>query len=169
MTLSVAAVLLVALWSGGSIDDGPSAVGTRLRSESPEVRTLIAGAMARSGTMRGLLARLNCTDAIVYVEITSAPLVPTARTKLVATVAGARFIRISINISWGDRDRAALLAHELQHAVEIAEEVDVRDDDGVRRLYNRIGRSRGSDSFETDAAREVEWIVRAELRTKIEG
>jgi len=125
--------------------------------------------MARSGTMRGLVARLNCTDAIVYVEITGTPVIPTARTKLVATVAGARFIRISINVAWGDRDRAALLAHELQHAVEIAEEVDVRDDDGVRRLYGRIGRSHGADSFETDAAREVEWIVRAELRTKIEG
>ena len=160
--------MLVALWGGAAPDEPPSEM-KRLRTESAEMRTLIEGAMARSGTMRGLVARLNCTDAIVYVEITNLPLVPTARTKLVATVTGARFIRISINSGWGERDRAALLAHELQHALEIAEQTDVRDDDGVRRLYAKIGRSSGRDSFETDAARDVEWTVRTELHTKIGG
>jgi hypothetical protein len=164
---SVAATLLVASWMGAAGD--PYAVGMRVRAEASEVRTLIATATARSGTVRELIARLNCTDAIVYVEVIASPLVPTARTKLVATVAGARFIRISINIAVGDRDRMPLLAHELQHAVEIAEQFDVRDDDGVRRLYAKIGRSTGRDSFETDAARDVEWIVRTELHTKIGG
>ena len=160
--------MLVALWSGAAPEEPPADM-KRLRTESVAMRSLIEGAIARSGTMRGLVARLNCTDAIVYVEITNLPLVPTARTKLVATVPGARFIRISINAGWGDRDRVALLAHELQHAVEIAEQHDVRDDEGVRRLYARIGRSSGRDSFETEAAREVEWIVRSELHTKIGG
>ena len=168
MISSVAALMLMALW-GGAAPEEPPGETKRLRTESVAMRSLIEGAMARSGTMRRLVDRLNRTDAIVYVEITSAPLVPTARTKLVATVPGARFIRISINVGWGDRDRVALLAHELQHAVEIAEQHDVRDDDGVRRLYDRIGRSYGADSYETEAAREVEWTVRAEIRNKIGG
>ena len=165
MIPSVAAVLLMASWMGSA--DGASAVGMRVRAEATDVRAMIAAATARSGTVRELVARLNCTDAIVYVETIASPLVPTARTKLVATVASARFIRISINVAFGERDRMALLAHELQHAVEIAEQLDVRDDDGVRRLYAKIGRANGRDSFETDAARDVEWTVRSELRNKI--
>ena len=108
MLPSVAATLLMASMASAGDE---SAVGMRVRSESSEVRTLIATATARSGTMRDLVARLNCTDAIVYVEIVSSPLVPTARTRLVATVASARFIRVSINSAIPDRDRAPLLAH----------------------------------------------------------
>ena len=58
----------------------------------------------------------------------------------------------------------ALLGHELQHAVEIAEREEVRDEEGVRRLYLEIGRQGSGDSFETDAALDVEWQVRLECR-----
>ena len=160
--------VLMALLTGGPAGDPPGAT-PRVRAESTEVRALIDEASSRSPTVRDLIARLNCTDVIVYVEITSSPQVPTARTKLVTTVNGARFIRIGIHMSIAERDRAPLFAHEMQHAVEIAEQFDVRDDDGVRRLFAKIGRSGGHDSFETDEARKVEWIVRSELRRKIGG
>ena len=62
-----------------------------------------------------------------------------------------------------------LLAHELQHAVEIAEHEEVRDEDGIRRLYREIGHASGEDAFETAAARDVEALVRLELRRKIGG
>jgi hypothetical protein len=140
-----------------------------VRAETPELRQLIAETAAGSPTVRELIARLGFTDAIVYVEITSSPLVPTARTKLVATVATARFIRIGLSASTGHATRGALLAHELQHALEIAEHDDVRDETAVRRLYEQIGRARGGDRFETEAAQAVEWNVRLELHSKIGG
>jgi len=104
-------------------------------------------------------------DVAVYVERTASPLIPTARTKLVTAVPGARFIRIGISTTVSFADLGPFLAHELQHAVEIAERVRVRDDDAVRDLYLEIGRARGGDRYETDAAREVEWVVRSELHT----
>ena len=61
-------------------------------------------------------------------------------------------------------DVAPLLAHELQHAVEIAEHEEVRDAAGVRRLYVTIGREGATDEFETDAARSTERTVREEIR-----
>ena len=122
-------------------------------------------------TVRDLLARLADTDVIVYVELTPSAQIPVARTKLVTAAAGARFLRIGINASVPFPEVAPLLAHELQHALEIAVDTGVVDEGGVRRLFTRIGRARGDDRFETAAAQQVESVVRREVRgvTKIGG
>ena len=60
-------------------------------------------------------------------------------------------------------DRLPLLGHELQHAVEIAGDAGARDDEGVRRLYQRVGFSGGVDKYETMAARDIERRIRLEL------
>jgi hypothetical protein len=138
-----------------------------VRAVSVPTRMLIDDAARRSVVVRELLARIGCTDAIVYVEITASPQIPRARTKLVASIPGARFLRIGINAAIAFPDLVPLLAHELQHAVEIAERDEVRDEAAVRRLYHQIGRAGGVDTFETDAALAVELSVRIELRHRI--
>ena len=61
-------------------------------------------------------------------------------------------------------DLLAAIAHELQHAVEIAGSVDVRDSRSLGSFYERIGVSRGArTSFDTDAARETGARVKSEL------
>jgi hypothetical protein len=165
-----AALLLGWMLSPDATPPPPHAANlSPVRAQSSEIRALIESTLAHSPTTRALVARLAATDAIVYVEVTASPQVPTARTKLVTAVARARFMRISINMTMTVRERAGLLAHELQHALEIAEHAEVRNDADVRRLYRRIGHAAGGDSFETDAARAVEWVVRSELRTKMSG
>ena len=133
------------------------------------MQAVIDDTASRSRVVRDLLARLACTDVIVYVEFTASPQIRLARTKLVTTVPGARFLRIGINRRVSGSDTGAMLAHELQHALEIAEQDEVRDDEGVRRLFERIGRAVAADQFETDAAIRVEAIARAELRHRIGG
>ena len=139
----------------------------RVRAATVQMRALLADTANRSRVVRDLLDRLACTDVIVYVEFTASPEVPLARTTLVTAVPGVRFLRIGINRRVSGPDVGAMLAHELQHALEIAEQEDVRDDDGVRRLFRRIGRATGADEFETEAARRAEAIARAELRHRI--
>ena len=161
--------LLVGLWlSSESPFADPDAPYPRVRAVTPLVRSLITDAAGRSMTVRHLLARLAVTNVIVYVEQSGSSAIPVARTKLVTTSGDNRFLRIGINASIPFHDVAPMLAHELQHALEIAEEPDVVDDDGMRRLYRRIGRALGGDRYETDAAREIETRVRREL-TKSEG
>jgi hypothetical protein len=160
----LAAVLLVP-----PADPTPAAVFLHVRGATPRMTRLISDAHARSAIVRDLVARLACSDAIVYVELTASPLVPRARTKLVAATGAARFLRIGINSGTPQDDMAPLLAHELQHAVEIGEREHVRDEAALRRLYLSIGRSHGRDAFETDAARDVERIVRDELRHRLGG
>ena len=131
-----------------------------------QVRRWIEETAARSAVVRELIARLACTDVIVYVEMTASPEIPRARTKLVTALPGVRFLRIGINLSMAGANFAPLLGHELQHAVEIAELDDVRDEEAVRRLYRKIGRAASGDRFETEAALDVEWRVRLECRTE---
>ena len=157
------------LWLAIASSADPRPTGPALRPASAEMRWIIDDTAARSATVRALIARLNNTDTIVYVERTPSPQIPVARTKLVTTVPGARFLRIGLSTAIGFADLGPMLAHELQHAVEIAERDDVRDDDAVRDLYRRIGQARGGDRFETEAARDVEWVVRSELRAKMGG
>jgi hypothetical protein len=162
-------IVMAMLVAGGGHAGHADALTPRVRPVTPFVRALIDETAARSMTVRDLLARLACTDVIVYIEMTAATDVPVARTKLVASSPGVRFLRIGINARLPFLDLAPMLAHELQHAVEIAEHDEVTDEAGMRRLFTRIGRARGGDRYETEAARDVEWIVRGELRRRIGG
>ncbi len=141
----------------------PSTLASHVRAASPRAQTLLAEAVSHSAVINRMIEHLESTDTIVYVDVIATPEIPLARTKLVSGSAVARFLRVSINARVATWDRVPLLAHELQHAIEIADAADVRDDDGVRRLYMKIGFGGGADRFETAAARETEWKVRTEL------
>jgi len=158
--------ILVALVTGPSGDRPAVAPLAHVRA-APNAVTLLDQAAATSAIVRDLMARLAGTDVIVYVEVTSSPQIPLARTKLVTATAAARFLRIGLRANVPIVDVTPLIAHELQHALEIAECADARNDEGVRRLYLRIGHQHGIDQFETEAAGAIEQRVRAELRSRI--
>jgi hypothetical protein len=158
---------IVLLLLPGLSGDRPAVTSmARVRAAASASR-LLDEAAEQSETIRGLLARLAATDVIVYIEFTPSPQIPIARTKLVTATPAARFLRIGLSTSLRPFELVPLLGHELQHAVEIAEQRNVRDDEAVRRLYAKIGRSHGADSFETDAAGDVERQVRSETRRSI--
>jgi hypothetical protein len=135
---------------------------THLRATSPVVRSLIDEATVSSPIVNRLIAQLQRSDTIVYVEMTGSPEIPRARTMLAAASRDVRFLRISISVLIPPMERVPLLAHELQHATEIAAAIEARDEAGIRQLYQRIGLGGGSDRWETRAAAEVERLVRAE-------
>ncbi len=160
------AILLLITLPGPADPDPACAPGRRVRAVDAGVQALLDDAARRSVTIRGLMDRLACTDAIVYVEIMASPSAAMARTKLVTASADARFLRVGIKATVQFPDITPILGHELQHAVEIAERPDVRDEDAMRRLFAKIGRQVGHDSYETDEAHEVERRVRVEMRRK---
>jgi hypothetical protein len=155
--------ILGALLAHGGVRADPQGP-SHLRAATVDARILIEDTAARSPLVRDLVARLLDSDVIVYVEMTASPQIPRARTKLVAASPGVRFLRIGISSSIPFQERGPLLGHELQHAVEIAAREDVRDENALRRLYLQIGRTGSADSFETDAALDVECQVRLECR-----
>jgi hypothetical protein len=156
------AILLVILL--GTIVPPAAAAVPRLRGTSTKETRLIEYLLAHSATARALAEELESSDLIIYVELTASEAGGHAATRFVVATDSYRFLRIVVGAMTHPADRAALLAHELQHAVEIARAREVRDDEGVRRLYRRIGDDRAArHSFETTAAREIGLRVRREL------
>jgi hypothetical protein len=125
---------------------------------------IIADGMARSATFRRLVNRLERSDVIVYVDL---------RPDMPPTVGGAlrflakstthRFLRVQLNRAGSPLWHVALLGHELQHAVEVAEAEDVVSAEGLRALYRRIGVRTGIDTYDSMAARLAGFSVRDEL------
>jgi hypothetical protein len=136
----------------------------RLRGASPHETAMIGDLLARSPTARTLAAGLLSVDVIVYVQIDRKLPRGHGATRFVTSTPSVRFVRISLAPAGHADDLAALLAHELQHVLEIARAPDVIDSRGVRRLYHVIGNDRSASSaFETAAAQEVSRQVRREL------
>jgi hypothetical protein len=158
ITLSVL-VLLIA-----SVPSFADAI-PHLRGVSPTDAALIRELLDGSPTARALANELDSTDLIVYVQLTASEPAGRAATRLVTATSTYRFLRLVIGATTHPRDRAVLLGHELQHAVEIGRAPDVRDIAGLRRLYRRIGEDRHARfAFETSAAREMGFRVRRELQ-----
>ena len=77
-----------------------------------------------------------------------------------------RYVRIAVDIAGLKHRLVSVLAHELQHAVEVAQAPDARDAQSLERLFSRLAVAfgcGGSNCFETRAAKDVEEIVSAEL------
>jgi hypothetical protein len=152
-------LLVLLLASEASVPAAP-----HLRGASAREKALIDELLARSATARTLAAEIESRDVIVYVQMTRTLARGRAVTGFVTAAGGTRYIRITLGAVPNRDDLAALLAHELQHAGEIARSPNVKDDAGVRRLYQAIGEERGAgDAFETAAARDVGARVRTEL------
>lgn len=137
---------------------------TRLRGATPADSRLIENTVRRSATARGIADAIESSDLIVYVQMTVDLAAGRAATRLLAATAEGRYLRVVIGAQTHPADRGALLAHELQHVLEIARERAVRDAASLRRLYERIGEDRNARfSFETAEAREIASLVRREM------
>lgn len=134
-----------------------------VRGASPRETAMLRELVARSATARHLTAQIGAEAVIVYVEIKSSMPHGHGATRLAAITPHARFIRITLAPGSHPDDLAALLAHELQHALELAR-ADVTNTDDMRRLYRAIGDDQSASvRFETVAAQEIGELVRQEL------
>ena len=164
--------LLLTLTTGFAIDAraGDSAASLpRIRAVDRELRALIDDALATSATVRALAERISASDVVVYIACETDPNVRgPGRLNFMSTAGGFRYVLVRIR----PRRRAAaiaILAHELQHAAEIAETPAIVDEASLGREYARIGyrshASPGGLSFDTKAAVETGRRVEDELRT----
>jgi hypothetical protein len=135
-----------------------------VRTTDRTVRQLLRRGYRESRTFADLVARLQRSDVIVYIE--DVPRLPGAlegRMMMLPRAHGQRYVRIQIALRGSPEDAIAVLGHELQHAVEVADAVEVSDTAGLERLYQRIGLRSGPQVYDTVAAQEVGRNVRREL------
>lgn len=137
----------------------------RVRAPEPKVRALLATGLRRSRTFASLLTAISSTDVIVYIEtLMTLPKDTMGRLSMVPMQNTQRYLRIQIRPDLPAQDAIALIAHEMQHALEVATAVDVRSEGDLINLYERIGHSSGGEhAYDTDAAQETGRRVRREL------
>ena len=128
---------------------------------------LVADAERRSSTVHSLILALEKTDVYVLVEMGNRDGDTPGALYFSGAGHGTRWLRIVLHVSAKLVEQIALLAHELQHALEIAKAPDVTDTPSLRRLYERIGYSAPTGGYETDAAREVQRRALADLGVRL--
>lgn len=135
-----------------------------VRTQDRSVRYLLKRGFNHSPTFARLMARLENSDVIVYVE--AVPRLPGAlegRMMMLPASHGQRYVRIQIALRGAPDDSIAILGHELQHATEVAQATAVNDQAALSALYQRIGTRSGDQIYDTYAAQAVGRLVRREL------
>lgn len=114
-----------------------------------------------SPAARVIIDELERSDLIVHVQPMPLHLRRqfNGMMRFVLAAGNRRFLRLTINEQLPADRRAAALAHELQHALEVARADGVDNAAAFAALYRSIGRESGGDRagscFETDAAQRV--------------
>jgi hypothetical protein len=135
-----------------------------VRTTDHRIRSLIEEAARRSVTFARLYSRLQETDIILFVE-PSSELKKTLCGRLVFITATplARYVRADIRADLARTEMISTIAHEMQHALEIASAPRVRDQSALAGLYQHIGLGEYPRMFDTELAQEVARQVRREL------
>ena len=139
-----------------------------VRTNDPKAFALFASGMSKSSTFRRLVAALDASDVIVYVEPKTTRQALGGYLAHNITVAGAyRYLHVAIETHGSSGRLVPLLAHELQHAVEVASDPAARDERSLERLFESLAITfgcGGTTCSETQAAKDVETAVLAEVK-----
>jgi hypothetical protein len=135
-----------------------------IRSTDRRLRALLEEGLRTSPTLRALVARLYASDVVVYLQC-NGPAGPDGRLTFLSSVGGYRYLVVRVS-RLARMQQIAMMAHELQHAVEIAETPAIVDGASLVREYRRIGYENPWSqlpgvSFDTTAAvRAGEQVLR---------
>jgi hypothetical protein len=134
-------ILLVATASiamaADSIMDGPR---RQIRTTDARLRRLLDDGVRRSHTFRALVERVEASDVVVYVRCDNdGPNAPDGRLTFLSSAGGYRYVVVRLNRRRWRVEQIAIMAHELRHAVEIADTPAIVDGASLVREYKRIG------------------------------
>jgi hypothetical protein len=131
---------------------------------------LIRRGTAGSRTFRDLVARIESSDIIVYVERGQRLRTGVVgMTRLAGQAGRYRYVRVSIDRRVAGDEAVAIVGHELYHVTELAGAPYVVDGVGVRELYMTLGHRTCSGDppcFDTAGARRAGDDVLRELRAE---
>jgi hypothetical protein len=166
---SMHAILLALLALGGHAaqTQAPLAPLPHVRPLDPLASTLLSTGSRSSSTFAGLLTGLDGSAGFV-VYVTTSP-DPDRRGSIVfvSRASGVTYLLIRVCTRQNVTDRVAVLAHELEHAVEIAATAPpVASERDLQRLYTCIGIDSTGRHLESEAAVRAERAVHQEVSKK---
>jgi hypothetical protein len=148
--------------------DSAAQSGPHLRVLDPGLKAVLDRGTARSPTLQKIVAEIDATRVLVFAECSMRmPTGVAGRMNFVTNTVDYRFVRIAVDCKLSERWQTILLAHELQHALEIGRNPDVVDVETMESMYEEIGfptaRDRSQRHFETEEAISVQHAVEREL------
>ena len=168
----LATLLLVSLTRMAAAESGSVELPCdwQVRTTDYRVVTAIAQGLRDSSTFRELVDRLNASDVIVYVMVAAASM-PTGvdgRLTFLSASGGFRYVVVHVNTTMATHHLVALLAHELQHAREIADTSAIVDSESMARAYaTGLGYQKhallGERAYDSDAAIDAGQKVLKEM------
>jgi hypothetical protein len=178
MTLTPARLVLFVLFlvatspaaTAQAFDDDPH---NHIRTTDRRLLRLLRDGLRSSDTFRGLVKRLRRSDVVVFLECGGGGRATGGRLAFISAVGGYRYVHVRVARLAAADVQIALIAHELRHAVEIADAPSVVDDSSLAREYERIGylsrRLAPGVSFDSTAAVEAGYEVLRDLSDKEPG
>jgi hypothetical protein len=158
------AVVLIALIALKSIDLAASsperscAVGDNIRPMRAWIGQVLREFVPQSPTLARLVDALRSAPVVIHLDDDLGANEPwDGRIRFVTTAGRCRYLRIDLRPQAMPAHAAAVLAHELQHAVEV-DRGEVADRAAFGRLFRRIGFDVPRDertTFDTEAAVEA--------------
>jgi len=159
----VAVCVLVSIGSSAAAERLTRNASNAIRGDGSAIQLLIDRGMERSGTFRELAARLDGSDVTVYVRYSRCGGGVPACLLWASAAGGVRRLLVKVDgVGRPQNDLIALLAHELQHANEVASSPSIRDLASFQEVFAARG-WRSGDGFETAEAKAITRRVTAEL------
>ena len=155
--------LLPASAARGQDSQARPAIAPHVRPIGSRAAYTLERGLALSPTLRNLVDQLEHSDLIVYIaEDRRRAGHSDASIQFIGAASGFRFVRVTVTISLGLPQRVALLGHELQHALEVAANPEIRDRDSFLRYYEQFGKDVHWLAFDSAAALETGERIRRE-------
>ena len=139
--LAVLLFFLTLFGAAPQADDNTISTIPRVRFTDRNISTAMSVGITHSPTFRDLLARIERADVIVHIDWQRTEGRTSGFTQFIGERTGWRYVRITVRARKLDSAVVALLGHELQHTVEVAEASWVRDESAYAELYRTIGHS----------------------------
>lgn len=140
-------------------------VGQHVRGCGKKGAEILEQARLLSPTVARLATTLDGSAVVVYVK-TGYLKVP-GLLQVVGTTRGVRYLCITLNVPGPEAELIAALAHELQHAVEVASAPEITDCASMIRYYETHGQRMAGGAYCTCEAQKTTEVVRYELAANL--
>ena len=132
-----------------------------IRTESRDLAQLAARTHVQSATFRNLISTLEGSDVVVYLTYGQCAGATKACLRFVSNAAPHRYLLVKLDQFLSPfHDIPGLLAHELQHAVDVSRAADVVDGPSFLRF---VASNKPSTRFEALAQRVAREVTREVL------
>jgi hypothetical protein len=143
-----------------------------LRPMDAQMRGAVQAGREQSPTFRALVDRLAATDVVVYVQCALLRSHLEGELQFMSAVGGIRYVLVRLSRQLTRWRKIAILGHELQHALEIAERPEIVDSTTLARAYEQFGFTRRAGSrvdFDTAAAIGTGNTIWREVTQRADG